>query len=103
MKLPHFPNFKLLADQFFLRALRKYGLINQVLKASTATCRLQIVLNAITSGDRSLDRETELIEAIAEMEIYLSALGNALQAESEIKQAIHTRLEQLRSDALDKS
>jgi hypothetical protein len=100
MNLPH--DIRFLSHPFFLRSLRKSGFSDCVLKANRAAAYFQLQLNSVLLGDRSKTQETRIIEAIAEMEIYLSAVINALDAQSDAKTAIQTRLESLNSEALKK-
>lgn len=96
MNIPH--DIRFLSHPFFLRKLRQEGFSTQVLKANRAAAYFQLQLNTVLLGDRSKDQESRLIEAIAEMEIYLSAVVNALDAQSDARMAIQTRLEALNAE-----
>jgi hypothetical protein len=96
MNIPSDTRF--LSHPFFLRSLRKEGFAVQVYKANRAAAYFQLQLNTVLLGDRSKDQETRLIEAIAEMEIYLSAVINALDAQSDARTAIQARLEALNAE-----
>lgn len=98
MNLPH--DIRFLTGEFFLRAWRKYGAVDQYLKAGRAASALETTITEILLGDRTKDRETELIDRVAEMEIYLSALITALGAQSDCKTAIQSRLDALTSEVL---
>lgn len=96
MNIPH--DIRFLSHPFFLRSLRRSGFSDCVLKANRAAAYFQLQLNTVLLGDRSKDQEARLIEAIAEMEIYLSAVVNALDAQSDARMAIQTRLEALNAE-----
>jgi len=102
MKLSPIATFRFLSDEFFIRALRKWGLSDQLIKSGTSAAKLQVTVNEIIQGDRSKGKETELIQRIAELRIYLDALVNALGAQNDTKVAIQTKLEELRDQALRK-
>jgi len=96
MNIPH--DIRFLSHPFFLRSLRRSGFSDCVLKANRAAAYFQLQLNTVLLGDRSKDQEARLIEAVAEMEIYLSAVVNALDAQSDARMAIQTRLEALNAE-----
>lgn len=96
MNIPH--DIRFLSHPFFLRVLRREGFTEQVIKANRAAAYFQLQLNSVLLGDRSKDQETRLIEAIAEMEIYLSAVVNALDAQGDARMAITSRLESLNAE-----
>jgi hypothetical protein len=96
MNIPH--DIRFLSHPFFLRVLRRDGFSSQVIKASRAAAYFQLQLNNILLGDRSKDQESRIIEAIAEMEIYMSAVINALDAQPDARMAIQARLEALNAE-----
>ena len=96
MNIPH--DIRFLSHPFFLRVLRRDGFSSQVLKANLAAAYFQLQLKNILLGDRTKDQEARLIEAVAEMEIYLSAVVNALDAQSDTRMAIQQRLEALNAE-----
>lgn len=100
MTLPH--DIRFLVHDFFIRALRKWGLADQMLKTATASAKLQVLINSALLGNRSKEDEMKLIEAIAEMEVYMHQVIRSLGAESSAKLAIQSKLEQLNSEALKK-
>src|SRR5512137_1556362 len=81
--IPELHDVRFLSGEFFLRAYRKYGRVDQLLKLATSASRLVVTIHAILLGDRSKDRETELIERIAEVEIYLSSIVTAFGFQSD--------------------
>jgi len=52
-------------------------------------------------GERTKAVEVELVDAVAEMEIYLSAVVNMLDAQSEARSAIQAKLEALTGEVLE--
>lgn len=102
MKLPSLHELRFLSGEFFLRAYRKYGRVDQLLKLATSASRLVVTVNAILMGDRSKDRETELIERIAEVQIYLSSIVIAFGFQSDAKTALQAKLDELTDKVLKK-
>ena len=100
MNIPH--DIRFLSHPFFLRSLRRDGFTDCVLKANRAAAYFQLQLNSTLLGDRSKDQEARIIEAIAEMEIYLSAVVNALDAQGDARMAIQARLEALNAEKVTK-
>jgi hypothetical protein len=100
MNLPH--DIRFLVHPFFLRAIRRWGFADQMMKANRAAATFQLSTSKILLGDRSRAQEADLIDAIAELEVYLSALVTALDVQSETRSAIQAKLDQLTSEVLTK-
>jgi IS1 family transposase len=100
MKLPALHELKFLSGEFFLRAWRKYGRADQLLKLATASSRLVVTINAILMGDHSKNRESELIERIAEVQIYTTSIVTAFSFQNDAKTAIQAKLDELTDKVL---
>lgn len=100
MNLPH--DIRFLSHNFFMQALRKWGAVDQLVKASIAAAKLQVIINEGLLKKQTKVWDVELIACIADMEIYLSQIVAALSIQSETKMKIQARLEELNGEALEK-
>ena len=93
-------NIKWLAHPFFVRALNRYGFMNQIMKTNQAAAKLQLVLNRVMLGERTKKDEADILDAIAETEVYLSALVNDMGLQSMANEAVQQKLEELTNEVL---
>ena len=100
MKLPAIHEIRNLTGEFFIRAFRKWGLGNELIRTARASSRLHSIIDDVLLGDRSKAKETELITSIAECHIYLATLEIALQAKNDVKTAIDAKLQELTDEVL---
>lgn len=98
MNIPH--DIRWLSHPFFVRALNKFGFFNQIVKTNQAAAKLQLILNRIVLGNKTKKDEDDLLEAIAETEIYLSALVNDMGLQDRAKEVIQLKLESEMNEVL---
>lgn len=99
MTLPH--DIRFIAHPFFAHARKRWETRDQFTRVSLAATRLQAIIGRVMLGERTKAVEVELVDAVAEMEIYLSAVVNLLDAQSEARSAIQAKLEALTGEVLE--
>lgn len=100
MNLPH--DIRFLAHEWFMRSLRKCGFTHELNKTGKALSALNQLIHEAMLRPQTKDDEANIIDAIAEVEVYMHQLIKALGAENTCKVAIQTKLDQLMDELLKK-
>jgi len=99
VNLPH--DIRFINHPFFSHARKRWETRDQFTRVSLAATRIQAIIGRVMLGERTKAVEVELVDAVAEMEIYLSAVVNMLDAQSEARSAIQAKLEALTGEVLE--
>ena len=95
-------DIRFLSHDSIPKAIRKYGLSSILLNTSLISSNINKLICEIILGNHSKAQETELLSALCDIEIEISKIITALNAQNDAKMMTQAKLDKLTDKVLRK-